>query len=185
MKDDILIGDTPKAKRRRHRLRGVKTAGRLWKHSTLADIDGLVSTGELDGYFLFTLVRNPWDRLVSYYHWLQVQRFDHPAIAIARAQGFDAFLMHPRIQASIKASPASSYLRDATGNERTALFIRLEHLQKDIVPLEEHLDFGLGNIPVVNVSERHKDHRFYYDSGTAELVENLCKEDISRFGYVF
>ena len=40
MKDDILIGDTPKAKRRRHRLKDVQTAGRLWKHSTLADIDG-------------------------------------------------------------------------------------------------------------------------------------------------
>ena len=47
MKDDILIGDTPKARARRRRLKGVKTAGRLWKHSTLADIDGLVATGEI------------------------------------------------------------------------------------------------------------------------------------------
>ena len=41
MKDDILIGDTPKALRRRRRLKGAQAAGRLWKHSTLADIDGL------------------------------------------------------------------------------------------------------------------------------------------------
>ena len=185
MKDDILIGDTPKARRRRNRLDGLKTAGRLWKHSTLADIDGLIPAEALNDFFLFTLVRNPWDRMVSYYHWLRVQKFDHPAIGIARDHSFAAFLMHPEIQTSIKSSLAGKYLCDAIGVERPALFIRLEHLQNDLAPLEEHLGFRLGNIPVENVSERHKDHRFYYDSRTAELVGTLCFEDISRFGYVF
>ena len=46
MADDILVGDTPKARRRRGRLKGLATAGRLWKHSTLADIDGLVTRDE-------------------------------------------------------------------------------------------------------------------------------------------
>ncbi|MEM9788337.1 MAG: Type II secretory pathway, pullulanase PulA, partial [Pseudomonadota bacterium] len=32
-RDDILIGDTPKAQRRRGRLRHLQTPGRLWKHS--------------------------------------------------------------------------------------------------------------------------------------------------------
>ena len=185
MKDDILIGDTPKAKRRRGRLEGVATTGRLWKHSTLADIDGLVAAADLSNFLVVTLVRNPWDRLVSYYHWLQVQTFDHPAIGIAAACDFEAFLLHPEIQASIKASPPSHYLRDASGALHDALFIRLEQLARDIAPLEAHLGFRLGDIPVENVSERRKDHRFYYSADTAELVENLCKEEISRFGYVF
>ena len=38
MKDDILIGDTPKARKRRKRVKALKADGRLWKHSTLADI---------------------------------------------------------------------------------------------------------------------------------------------------
>ena len=38
MRDDIFVGDTPKARARKGRLKGVETAGRLWKHSTLADI---------------------------------------------------------------------------------------------------------------------------------------------------
>ena len=42
MKDDIMLGDTPKARNRRRRLDGAQAAGRLWKHSTLADLDGLV-----------------------------------------------------------------------------------------------------------------------------------------------
>ena len=39
--DDIIIGDTPKAKRRRKRLADLTPVGRLWKHSTLRDIDGI------------------------------------------------------------------------------------------------------------------------------------------------
>ena len=89
MKDDILLGDTPKAKRRRHRVKGVKSRGRLWKHATLADIDGLVTQGELAGLFAVTLVRNPWDRMVSYYHWLRDQRFVHPAVAKLRRRHCD------------------------------------------------------------------------------------------------
>ena len=42
MKDDILIGDTPKARARRRRQAGLTARGRLWKHSTLADIEGLL-----------------------------------------------------------------------------------------------------------------------------------------------
>jgi hypothetical protein len=66
--DDIMIGDTPRAKRRRKRLAGLAPAGRLWKHSTLRDIVGIVDASAMQDYFVFTIVRNPRDRMVSYYH---------------------------------------------------------------------------------------------------------------------
>ncbi|MCG6901151.1 MAG: sulfotransferase family protein [Rhodobacter sp.] len=185
MKDDILIGDTPKAKSRRKRLKAVQTAGRLWKHSTLADIDGLVDAGQLDDYLLFTLVRNPWDRMVSYYHWLQTQDFDHHAVRLAQRLPFAGFLAEDHIQRSIKASPYGHYLRDATGTERQALFVRLEHLLTDLAPLEAHLGFRLGPIPRVNASPRNADYRLYYSDKTAEMVAEICAADIRRFQYAF
>ncbi len=185
MKDDIMLGDTPKAARRRRRLKGVTAAGRLWKHSTLADIDGLITPQEARDFFVFTLVRNPWDRLVSYYHWLRGQSFAHPAVALAGRLSFSGFLNHPQTRASIGAWPYGRYLRDAGGVERADLCIRLEHLARDIAPLERHLGFRLEVPAGVNASSRPRDWRALYSDEDAELVARLCAEDIARFGYRF
>lgn len=185
MKDDILVGDTPKARRRRKRLRGVETAGRLWKHSRLADLEGLISGEDLDGLFVLTLVRNPWDRMVSYYHWLRGQSFDHPAVGLARGLDFPAFIAHPQTQASLRASPYGSYVRDGTGRERCDLFARIEALDEDLQPFEAHLGFRLTPLPRANESRRPRDWRIAYNDASAALVAGLCAEDIARFGYRF
>ncbi len=185
MKDDILIGDTPKAVRRRARLRGQAARGRLWKHSTLADIDGLVTPAELDGLFVFTLVRNPWDRMVSYYHWLRAQGFDHPAVHLAARTDFAGFVAHPQTGAAIGANGYAGYVTDAAGRERCGAFVRLEALRADLAPVEAHLGFRLDAIPRANASARQADYRPYYDDATAERVAALCADDIARFGYRF
>lgn len=61
--DDILIGDAPKAKRRQGQLKDLNVPGRLWKHSTLWDVEGLEDPVT---FIVFTIVRNLWDRMVSY-----------------------------------------------------------------------------------------------------------------------
>lgn len=185
MADDILIGDTPKARRRRRRLKDVQTAGRLWKHAKLADILGLVSEAEIAEFFTFTLVRNPWDRVVSYYHWLREQRFDHPAVALARELEFSAFLNHPQTQASLGSDSYGSYMRAPLGAERCDAWVRLEHLEEDLAPVRAHLGLGLDDIPQANASARNADYRHYFSAADAELLENLCREDIRRFGYAF
>ncbi|WP_375569604.1 sulfotransferase family 2 domain-containing protein [Seohaeicola saemankumensis] len=182
--DDILLGDTPKAQRRKHRLKGVQAAGRLWKHSTLADIDGLVSREDIAQSYCFTLVRNPWDRMVSYYHWLRSQDFDHPAVELAKGLAFSGFLNHPQTSASLRAWPYARHMRDAGGVERCAAYVRLENLDEDAAPLWAHLGFRL-DIDRVNQSDRDADYRGYYSPDDAALVGDLCAEDIARFGYSF
>ena len=183
-RDDILIGDTPKARLRRGRLGKLNARGRLWKHATLADIDGVLSPEEIAGMFTFTLVRNPWDRMVSYYHWLQEQRFDHPAVDRARALDFADFLTHPQTAASLRAAPYASYMHDVTGQERATAYLRLEHLAEDIAPLVDHLGFR-PEIGHENASDRRADYRGYYEDETAARVAYFCAADIERFGYRF
>ncbi len=185
MKDDMMLGDTPKAKKRRRRLKDARTRGRLWKHSTLADIDGLLPEGVLEGLFAFTLVRNPWDRMVSYYHWLRGQGFDHPAVRLASELDFPAFVTHAHTRAGMRNAPAARYMRRADGTEQCAAYIRIEAYAQDVAPLAAHLGFQPVLQAGVNPSGRDRDYRPYYDDDAAQAVSQDCREDIDRFGYHF
>lgn len=184
MKDDMMLGNTPKAAKRRRRLKDVKTKGRLWKHATLSDIDGLLSPDQIAGMFCFTLIRNPWDRMVSYYHWLKLQTFDHPAVTLATALDFDGFARHPQTLASLRAAPARRYMTDAEGTERCDAYLRLEHLADDAQALHGHLGFDL-EMGRANASPRDRDWRPYYSADAAAAIADACSEDISRFEYRF
>ncbi len=184
MKDDILIGDTPKARQRRGRIKGVKSAGRLWKHSTLADIAGLATDEEIADFFTVTLVRNPWDRVVSLYHWLRIQSFAHPAVGLAKSHDFSGFLNHPQTRTSLSLWPYGAYMRDRTGTERASCYLRLERLEEDMPAFAAHLGFRLA-LPRVNESDRARDWRGYYSDADAGLIAATAAEDIARFGYGF
>ncbi|PKP73744.1 MAG: Type II secretory pathway, pullulanase PulA [Alphaproteobacteria bacterium HGW-Alphaproteobacteria-6] len=184
-KDDVIVADTPKGRARRQRLAGIETAGRLWKHSTLADIRGLATDVEIAGFFTFTLVRNPWDRMVSYYHWLRTQGFAHPAVALARGNDFSSFLNAPETRAAFATHPYPSYVTTAEGHERCDLYLRLEHLAEDKGPLEAHLGFRLTPPARANATDRARDWRGYFSDRDAAVLAETCAADIARFGYRF
>lgn len=179
MKDDILIGDTPKAVKRRNRVRTLRAPGRLWKHSRLADIDGMA--GLPDPAFVFTLVRNPWERMVSLYHWARAQSFDHPMIHAAKSHAFSDFLALPQMQASLRQDNAAEYVKDRGGRERCDVFVRLEHFSTDIAPVEASLGFAI-EIPHANASS-HPDAATLFDRRTSDIVAGIFADDIARFGY--
>ena len=181
MKDDILIGDTPKAKKRKGRLKTLTPAGRLWKHSTLGDIDGVVDPA---AYFVLTIVRNPWDRAVSYYHWLQTQSFAHPAVTRAQTLSFSQFINHEATQVGFRAHPYGSYVVDAAGTSRCDLFARLETLEQDLIPFWEHIGFAC-KVDRVNASARARDWRPYYSDADVAVIADSCATDIAQFGYRF
>ncbi|MDO5706823.1 MAG: sulfotransferase family 2 domain-containing protein [Paracoccus sp. (in: a-proteobacteria)] len=182
-RDDIILSDTPKGRARRHRVKDAPARGRLWKHATLADIEGLVDPAIFADYLIFTLVRNPWDRLVSMYHWARTQSFDHPTVRLAKATDFDGFLRHPMTTRMI-AWPETRYLTDSRGTEWPALFLRFETLSADTAMLGDRLGLKLGPLPHVNPSQRGA-YRDYYTGETAAIVARAAAQSIARFGYAF
>lgn len=178
MADDIFIGDTPKAVKRRAKAKAWAGDRKLRKHSTLAELDGLVDATDM---FVLTFVRNPWDRMVSYYHWLRDQTFSHRAVELAKTHDFSAFLNHPE---TIAAQTAETYGGYVAAQGVTPHFARLEALAEDLQTFEAHLGFKL-EIPHVNRSNRSADWRGYYLDADAALVDQMYAEDIVRFGYQF
>lgn len=181
MADDILIGDTPKARHRRRRLAKLSAPGRLWKHSRLSDIDGIEELP--NSPFVFTMVRNPWDRVVSLYHWARVQSFEHPLVSGAKELRFRDFVLSPALARAASNDASESYVKDAAGTVKCDAFVRLEHLDSDLRPVERHLGFPL-HLPHANVSD-HPSSATLYDEETRNRVDRLFAPDIARFGYAF
>jgi hypothetical protein len=133
---------------------------------------------------VFTMVRNPWDRLVSYYHWLQAQSFEHVAVRAAKDLGFSEFLREAAVAGALRAQSYGTYVTTPDGTERCDLFVRLEHLDEDIPKLEAALGVNLGVLPRENVSARPVASAAY-SAADRDYVAELCAEDIARFGYRF
>ena len=184
MKDDILIGDTPKARRRRGRVAGLSARGRLWKHSRLSDLDGLMTTDEIRALRVVTVVRNPWDRMVSYYYWLRRQTFDHPAVERASAMPFGAFMRHPGTQEEIRSDQIDDYLRLVDGTVPPATILRHDQLARDLAAFAAEIGIKV-ELPLENRSERPRDWRGLYDDETAGIVARAYRDDISRHAFTF
>ncbi len=185
MKDDIMVGDTPKAVARKGRLKdlgcGTATdqafdAGRSRRLSHAGGRCRAFSSS------CWCAIRGTaWSATTT---GCGTQSFKHPAVFLSKRFSFDRFVTQPMIGESMRKSNYARYVTDARGGERCDLFVRLEHLAADIAPLEAHLGFAL-NMPHVNRSDRAADYRSYYTDATRDRVAEMSRADIDRFGYSF
>lgn len=174
--DDIAIGDTPRARAWAPRFRDrPRRDPRIWKHSTLAEIAAWLGPERLATKRVVTIVRDPWDRALSFYAWARAQPWDHAATRAARGT-FAEFLRDPAIQAMLR-QPSSAYLAGPWAGPRVIL--RHERLAQDAAAL------GLAALPRLNASDRPADWRAAYTPADAALVGRLCAADAAAFGYVW
>jgi hypothetical protein len=141
---------------------------------------------KFDDYFKFSFVRNPWDWLVSRYHWSK----DHQRLI---DYSFREFL--DRLETGRELSAAARWMEAALAPQLNRLTIddriavdfvgRFERLHDDF----HHLCLTLQlNSPPALPHVFTTDHAFYadyYDDQTAALVERLYAVDIGAFGYRF
>lgn len=145
--------------------------------------------------FVFSFVRNPWDRIVSAYHRV-LGTAKNPATRawaernVARFDGFEDFLRaldddsHLRwIVLSYPHFRSQFEYLSVDGCLATDFVGRFEQLEKDfaIVAAQVKPGASLGHRHI----SHHSDYRLYYNDRTAEIVANLYAKDIAAFGYSF
>jgi hypothetical protein len=154
----------------------------------------------LGDYYTFGFVRNPWDRLVSYYtmlegrterntHALKPDICEYHRIYARQADSFETFLR--RILgytapdgSSLGRSQLDTYFSDKNGQLAIDKIYAFENLHADFAEMLR--DRGLPDVPLLhaNASE-HEHYSAYYNEETKNFVGRLFKRDIEAFGYTF
>jgi hypothetical protein len=130
-------------------------------------------------YFVFSAVRNPYDRLVSSWKYLSGTR-DRPLLDCLRNPPRDGhdYRHFTRPQLAILRDPQS-------GRLVTDDLIRFEQMQPDFDRVCDRMGRPRQPLPHLNASKRSRAYRDYFDAETRRLADQIFAEDIAVFGYNF
>ena len=128
-------------------------------------------------YFVFSVVRNPWDRFVSGWKYCETTRSRtlRDVLLDPPQEGHDyRHLTRPQVD----------ILFDAAGRCVTDFLMRYESLQRDFDTVCDRLAMSRVTLPRINVGDR-LDYRTYFDDECRTLFEQRFARDIAAFGYSY
>jgi hypothetical protein len=168
-------------------------------HASLRQIKFAIPEASWRSFFKFVFVRNPWDLVVSRYHWERKGR----DCSVADFRRWLRTYVDPghaepeRNDQSNLVQPVwetgGGYLRDLQspyvleGGESGADFIgRYETLSRDFASVCDRLGFPQLPLPHLKSGFRQDpSYRDAYDDESRSLVAEAFAEDIERFGFTF
>ena len=172
--------------------RGSNPAGATWvNHMPAERIRELLGEPTWNRYFKFTIIRNPFDKMVSgffrYEH--QLQHRHGAGTGAASGDTGDAAALVARFRAWLaSAGPIvdrNKYVID--GEECVDDYIRFESLHEGIARVCARLAiaFEPARIPEFKKGIRHHavPVRDYYDAATERIVRDAYEWELRRFGY--
>ena len=145
-------------------------------------------------YFKFTIVRNPWDRMVSAYQYLIRGGKNNVDSAWAKLhlapfKDFQEFLyeLNDRKFRSIVLSwqhfrPQIYYMKDCHNRINIDYIGRFENLAADFNYITKKIG-SVHSLPHENKSVRKRNWKEYYNRDTFKMLEDKYKEDIYTLGY--
>jgi hypothetical protein len=169
------------------------------KHFTASELRAVYGDKLWNEYFKFSFVRNPWDRLVSWWCMIEGSRAlyergtplnNFQTFVLTRAKTFAEFLENCdqeivdsdgrkwiyRNQLEYLVDEKGAYLVDFVG--------RFESLARDFEYVTTKVIGQPLQIPHTNRSE-HRHYTEYYTPALAEKVARRYARDIAEFGYEF
>jgi hypothetical protein len=156
------------------------------RHLFAREVQGMVPPEVWAGYYRFAFVRNPWDRLVSWYSMCMqnAQQNKFSQFIRENAPTFADFITKTTTGMAERTTYNQVDYVTGAGGELIVDFVgRFERLAVDYALVRARL--GLTHdLPHTNTSS-HRAYRDYYSAETKAIVAQRFARDIDRFGYEF
>jgi hypothetical protein len=158
------------------------------QHRTASEFVGEMGQKAWESHFTFSVVRNPWDKVVSHYAYRvrtnQTGLGDGTTtfgewVREAYGRRNPQFYDKPKF-----FMPQVSWITGEDGRILVSFVGRFERLQADFDTLCATVGRTSRPLPHLNRSERGE-YRSYYDDETRDIVAEWFRSDVEAFGYTF
>lgn len=163
-------------------------------HSSIMDYKLIYSSEKLKDFYIFTFVRNPWDRIFSAYNFLKQGGFDEQDRRwskknLASFTNFDHFVCEWVTEENIYSwnhfIPQYKFLCNQFGNINIDFIGRFENIDNDFKTIinEINCDVQLSHTNKSNkITKKYTD---FYTKKSINIIQNIYKKDIELFEYEF
>ena len=157
------------------------------KHSILTEYRAALPEDIYAGLFKFSVMRNPWERVISAYF------SPHRVIRLEVVGGWDRGRFLERLESGKRiVQPLRHFITShppppegtAALDSELDFLLRYENLEADFAELCDRIEVPRVALPRYNASER-KPYTHYYDAELREIVRRRFAEEIAFGGYEF
>lgn len=155
--------------------------GSTFHHITARELKQKLPKNIYNSFFKFAFVRNPWDWLVSDYHFIKQfgsNKFRHRIIKLL---SFEQFVIYKFL------NPLRNYQKDFVIDNGGSIIIdfigRFENLENDFALICKKIGIQ-EQLPHLGRS-KHLQYKNYYNEKTKKLVYKAYRGDIKLFNYAF
>ena len=153
---------------------------RAFNHMPVSMVRRMLGRRRFESYFSFAIERNPWDAVVSLYHWR-----NRDAGAGAAAPPFEEYVGSPAVETFATKNQRIYRLQGRVAVDRV---LRYESLAEELSAVWSELGLpGSPDLPHAKAGTRPPgaSYRSYYDDASRQRVAELFADPIRDLGYEF
>ena len=157
-------------------------------HLMATEVIARIGIDKWNAAYKFTVVRNPWDKVVSHYEYRRKKNKTEIASRHVSFSDWVKMTYGEEKQPFYYNNPRSfqqqvDWLKDAEGKISMDFIGKFESINEDFNHIRKVIGLD-ATLPHLNASTRAS-YQSYYDDETRDIVAHWFREDIDQFGYRF
>lgn len=156
------------------------------QHYSVKDVIVKVGEEKLDEVYTFSVVRNPWTKVVSHYKYRvktnQTAMAEIPIsfkdwVKLTYGKDKDPFYYDKPLM----FAPQLEWLKDFDGNIKADKIIKFDSLNAEFKNIAKSIGIN-PELPHLNATKK-VDYKDFYDTKTIDIIGEWFEEDIEKFGF--
>lgn len=155
------------------------------KHAPALQIQKQIGDQKWSQYYKFAVIRNPWDRTVSAYHWIQRHNKKFKDLSFREYINFIPENSNNRNHPLYRQLRTQSSFIKSNNNIIIDELFQFEKLQECFRTLNSKFGIERKRNESYKLARNRKPYQEYYTKRMSDIIEEFYQDDIQLFDYKF